>query len=132
MKRFFSLIVIAFTMLCLISCQKEQMKTTYTLKIGLSTASSTSAIQVDITAYEYNEAGEKIANNDYSHVVSGGSKTFTANTRSVKVKIYIKMYADNSSVTPSYRWVQQVYYLEPGKNIDISIEDNTKIGPSEP
>ena len=62
----------------------------------------------------------------------GTSETYTANSMTVKVKIYLKMYTANYSVTTSYNWVQQVYYLEEGKNIDITIDENTTIGTKEP
>ena len=64
--------------------------------------------------------------------VNGSTKTFTANSRAVKVKLYIKMYSDNSAVTAQYLWAQQVFYLEEGKNIEIKVEDHTKVGKTEP
>lgn len=42
------------------------------------------------------------------------------------------MYSDNSAVTPQYLWVQQVFYLEEGKNIELKVEDHTKVGKTEP
>ncbi len=75
---------------------------------------------------------EKVANNAISKATYGTSETFTANSRSVKVKIYVKMYAETSSVSPRYYWVQQVFYLEEGGNIDILVEDTTTVGKLEP
>lgn len=124
--------VIAVLLTC--SCEKEEpaKPTTYTVSMAMSSVTSTSAVHYDLTAYEYNEAGEKVANNALNMAVNGSTKTFTANSRAVKVKLYIKMYSDNSSVTPQYLWVQQVFYLEQEGNIDIRVEDHTKVGKTEP
>ena len=117
------------------SCEKAgpaKPDTTYTITMAMSTVTSSSAVHYDLTAYEYNEAGEKVANNALNMAVNGSTKTFTANSRAVKVKLYIKMYSDNSAVTPQYLWVQQVFYLEEGKNIELKVEDHTKVGKTEP
>ncbi len=117
------------------SCEKAEPAmpdTTYTITMAMSTVTSSSTVHYDLTAYEYNEAGEKVANNALNMAVNGSTKTFTANSRAVKVKLYIKMYSDNSAVTPQYLWVQQVFYLEEGKNIELKVEDHTKVGKTEP
>ena len=117
------------------SCEKAEPAmpdTTYTITMAMSTVTSSSTVHYDLTAYEYNEAGEKVANNALNMAVNGSSKTFTANSRAVKVKLYIKMYSDNSAVTPQYLGVQQVFYLEEGKNIELKVEDHTKVGKTEP
>ncbi len=134
MKKIISILAFAVAAALVCGCSKEDTpdKTTYTVKMQISIATADASVKTDITAYEYNEAGEKVANNDISPAYFGTSQIFTASSRAVKVKIYIKMYTDLSSVTPRYRWVQQVYYLEQGKNIDITIEDHTKVGTSEP
>lgn len=122
--------MIALTLM--VSCEKSEPAkpdTTYTVTMALTPSS---AVHYDLTAYEYNEAGEKVANNALNKAVKGSMKTFTANSRAVKVKLYIKMYADNSAVTPQYLWVQQVFYLEEGRDIEIKVEENTKVGKTEP
>lgn len=118
----------------IVSCEKEEQPkpTTYTVTMAMSSVTSTSIPHYDLTAYEYNEAGEKVANNALSVATSGTTKTFTANPRSVKVKLYIKMYTDNSGYAPKYYWVQQVFYLEEGNNIEIKVDDHTKVGSLEP
>lgn len=122
--------------LSLFSCEKivpepEPEPTTYTVKMQLSTATPTASVKVDLTAFEYNEAGEKIATNSMDEVTVGYSKTFTANSRSVKIKLYVKMYSNLSTSTRT-RWVQQVFYLEPEKNIDVILKDDTMLGSDEP
>ncbi len=135
MKRILTSLLFVLALTLVFSCEKaERAKpdTTYTITMAMSTVTSSSAVHYDLTAYEYNEAGEKVANNALNMAVNGSSKTFTANSRAVKVKLYIKMYSDNSAVTPQYLWVQQVFYLEEGKNIELKVEDHTKVGKTEP
>lgn len=62
----------------------------------------------------------------------GGKRVFWAHPRSVKVKLYVIMYAADENISQMYRWIQQVFYLEPEDNIDIILGDTTKIGPQEP
>ena len=135
MKRIIPILAVIMALCISVSCNKvvpETKATTYTVKMNMPTATADAIAKYDITAFEYNEEGEKVANNSISPALYGQSKTFTANSRSVKVKIHVKIYAENSSVTPRYRWVQQVFYLEEGRNIDILLEDTTTVGNSEP
>ena len=135
MKRILISMLFVLALALVFSCEKAEPAmpdTTYTITMAMSTVTSSSAVHYDLTAYEYNEAGEKVANNALNMAVNGSTKTFTANSRAVKVKLYIKMYSDNSAVTPQYLWVQQVFYLEEGKNIELKVEDHTKVGKTEP
>ena len=135
MKRILISMLFVLALALVFSCEKAEPAmpdTTYTITMAMSTVTSSSAVHYNLTAYEYNEAGEKVANNALNMAVNGSSKTFTANSRAVKVKLYIKMYSDNSAVTPQYLWVQQVFYLEEGKNIELKVEDHTKVGKTEP
>jgi len=135
MRRILTTLLSALALSMMFSCEKAEPTkpdTTYTVTMSMSSVTSSSAVHYDLTAYEYNDAGEKIANNSISMAVKGSTKTFTASSRAIKVKLYIKMYSDNSSVTPQYLWVQQVFYLEEGKNIEIKVEDHTKVGKTEP
>ena len=129
---FFMSALVAILSAC--SCEKlEKTKpATYTVTMALSTVSTSYTLYHDLTAYEYNEAGEIVANHSISKAVKGSSQTFTANSRAVKVKLYIKMYSDVATAPAQYYWVLQVFYLEPGSNIDIRVEDHTKVGKSEP
>ena len=128
MKRILTSLIFVLALTLVFSCEKAEPAkpdTTYTITMAMSTVTSSSAVHYDLTAYAYNEAGEKVANN-------GSTKTFTANSRAIKVKLCIKMYSDNSAITPQYLWVQQVFYLEEGKNIELKVEDHTKVGKTEP
>ena len=135
MKRILTSLFSVLALSLVFSCEKAEPAkpdTTYTVTMAMSSVTSTSTVQYDLTAYEYNDAGEKVANNALNKAVKGSTKTFTANSRAVKVKLYIKMYSDNSAAPAQYYWVQQVFYLEEGKNIEIKVEDHTKVGKTEP
>ena len=135
MKRILTSLFSLLALSLVFSCEKAEPAkpdTTYTVTMAMSSVTSTSTVHYDLTAYEYNDAGEKVANNALNMAVNGSTKTFTANSRAVKVKLYIKMYSDNSAAPAQYYWVQQVFYLEEGKNIDIKVEDHTKVGKTEP
>ena len=135
MKRILSSLISLLALSLMMSCEKVEPTmpdTTYTITMAMSSVTSSSTVHYDLTAYEYNDAGEKVANNSLNMAVNGSTKTFTANSRAVKVKLYIKMYSDNSAVSAQYLWVQQVFYLEEGKNIELKVEDHTKVGKTEP
>ena len=135
MKRILTSLLSVLALALVFSCEKAEPAkpdTTYTVTMAMSSVTSTSTVHYDLTAYEYNDAGEKVANNALNMAVNGSTKTFTANSRAVKVKLYIKMYSDNSAAPAQYYWVQQVFYLVEGKNIEIKVEDHTKVGKTEP
>ena len=46
-----------------------------------------------------------------------------------KVKVYLTTRYNSTSV---YNWVQQVYYLEPGKDTKIEVTGTSIVGTSEP
>lgn len=87
-----------------------------------------SMITINVILFEYSADGEKVANNTIE-CHQGLSKVFTANEKTEKVKVYVKM--EGGSQT-TIRWVQQVYYLQKGKNIDITVNGETIIGTKEP
>ena len=134
MKRFITLLAMAAIM---IGCQKdpnggqETAKCSYTVKMAMTNVSTTSTVHYDLMAFEYNEAGEKTGNNTITMATTGKSQTYTANDRSVKAKLYFKMYTNKSSYT-EHKWVQQVFYLEKGKTIEVALADNSLVGNKEP
>lgn len=120
--------IIFLFMLCVLlaSCSEEEQRSTYTVKCDLD---SYSLFTTDVTAFEYNSAGEKIANHSISDVYNGNPEQFTASEMTVKIKIYVLM---SSSLSSTSMWVQQVYYLTSGGNTTININGQTIAGPSEP
>ena len=66
MKRVVTILLSLSVILLMVSCEKvEPAKpdTTYTVTMAMSSVTSSSKVHYDLTAYEYNEAGEKVANN---------------------------------------------------------------------
>lgn len=138
MKKLITLISLVSMMIFAFGCQKapqgdkqESAATTYTVKMEMTNVSTSSKVHYDLTAFEYNEGGEKLGSHGITMATTGKAATFTANDRSVKVKLYIKMYTDVSSYT-EYYWLQQVFYLEKGKNIDVVLANESLIGAKEP
>lgn len=108
------------------SCSDDEEvvdNTTYTLIYEMG--SSSSLIETNLTLFEYNEENEVIGQNTISDINNGYTEQFTASSNAQKVKVYIIM-------NDSHRWVQQVYYLEPGSDIKIHITGETMVGISEP
>ena len=87
----------------LMGCQKDPggtqdtAKCSYTVKMAMTGVTTTSTVHYDLMAFEYNEAGEKTGNHTITMATTGKSETYTANERSVKEKLYVKMYNDKSS-----------------------------------
>ncbi|NDW13191.1 hypothetical protein D0T50_09820 [Bacteroides sp. 214] len=111
--------------LALVSCSSDDDETTYTFTYSLDDSSS---IEVSASIFEYTEAGEKVSTQTLT-CFKGMSETFKAKPNAVKAKVYIIM---SSSSGKSYRWVQQVYYLENGKDTKIALTGDTIIGTLEP
>ena len=137
MKRILTLFVFAVLAATITGCQKdpagggETAKCFYTVKMAMTNVSTTSTVHYDLMAFEYNDAGEKTGNHTITMATTGKSETYTANERSVKVKLYLKMYTDINSYT-EYKWVQQVFYLEKGKTIEVALADHSLVGNKEP
>ena len=137
MKRILTLFVFAVLAATITGCQKdlaggeETAKCSYTVKMAMTNVSASSTVHYDLMAFEYNDAGEKTGNHTITMATTGKSETYTANERSVKVKLYFKMYTDKSSYT-EYKWVQQVFYLEKGKTIEVALADTSLVGNKEP
>ena len=124
MKKYFGLLaIICFTMICvgLSSCSKdEDDESTYTF-----TWDTSSYMIDDVYLFEYSEAGDKIASNEVGSPSQGHKYKFTATSRAVKVKVYYE-------INGKPRWVQQVFYLEKGKNKDIVVNGESMVGSKEP
>ena len=106
-----------FAMATLTSCKKE---TTYTF---VDRSENTNGRLTILKEYDIN--GLCIANNSIETTIPYQNYNYIANERSELVKIYV-------SWGSTYRWVQQVYYLEKGKNTNIEINGYTIVGPAEP
>ena len=74
---------------------------------------------------EHNIIGDRIHNTIIFNAEKNVAYSYAANNRAKKIKV--QLIRDNSQ-----DWVQQVYYLEEGENIDIEITPITLVGPNEP
>ena len=119
---YFTIIIMA----TLTSCKKE---TTYTFTDNLDYSTYTYIRNVYTILSEYDVKGHCVANNVIESSVCGQCYTFTANDRAEMVKVYLRTTTISSVVS---KWVQQVYYLEKGKNTEIVIDGQTIVGSSEP
>ena len=119
------------SMVALTGCSKE---TTYTFTNNMDWDDMSSYItDMDIYLSEYDATGSCVANNTISFPELGKAYEFVANGRAEKIKVYIKVKLQYAGSTSNWnRWVQQVYYLEEGKNIDIVITGEIIVGTSEP
>ena len=108
--------------------EKEKVQdTTYTFSYTANDPPK--GFTTNITLFEYNEKGEQIVQNHVNNCKKGRSEKFTANTDSRKIKVYLVVTNGTQSV---YNWVQQVYYLEKEKNIDVSVTGESRVGTKEP
>ena len=123
-KLLFCLAIVALATLT--SCTKE---TTYTFTNNMDYSSYSNIRERYTFLREYDINGHCVANNSIESSICGKSYAFTANDRTELVKVYLKVKTTSSEIS---RWVQQVYYLEKGKNTDITIDGETIVGPSEP
>jgi|WetSurMetagenome_2_1015567.scaffolds.fasta_scaffold32191_4 hypothetical protein len=121
------LMLLIASVVSLTSCSKDDSvsPTTYTFLYSIADDPDMS---VSMTILEYNSKGEQIANNNVK-CMSGLSKTFTANSNTEKVKLYLTVTVNSKSAS---RWVQQVYYLKKNDNTTIEFTGKTMVGIIEP
>ena len=132
MKRLFIIALAALAGFLFNACEKEGIApdpTTYTIKMQMSGVTPESKVKLDLIAFEYNQENEKIASNSMNQTNTSDIHTFTANSKSVKIKIYASM---STTLSTKHYWIQQVFYLEPEKNVEIVLKDDTMLGPDEP
>ena len=117
------MLAIALTMLLFASCAKE---TTYTFVDNFGGSGFT---EYSILLCEYDAAGSKVFTNKLDWPTTGQSYVYTANEHAEKIKVKVQAKMGSSSFN---RWIQQVFYLEAGGNIDITLDGSTIVGSSEP
>lgn len=133
MKKFFSMTLLLTAMFLTFSAcssddEKEEVQdTTYTFTY--TGDNPPQGLTCDFTLFEYNDKGERVAQNHVKNCRKGTVMDFVANTNSQKVKAYFVTTNGTQSVA---RWVQQVYYLEKGENVEVAVTGETRIGTTEP
>lgn len=124
----------------MVGCEKEtttpsnggssnQQTTTYTLSV--SGIQVPSGMALEVLAVEYSASNERLQINCFDLTSSSMSKNYTANSRTEKVKVAFNASNPNTGQTASL-WIQQVFYLDKGKNTVISITGSSPTGSSEP
>ena len=133
MKKFFSMALLLTAMFLMFSAcssddeMEEVQDTTYTFTY--TDDNLPQKFTCDFTLFEYNDTGERVAQNHVKNCRKGTAMDFVANTNSQKVKAYFVI---TNGTQSEGRWVQQVYYLEKGKNVEITVTSETIIGITEP
>lgn len=133
MKKLFGFMLLCATLvLSVSSCSKDDgddsvLTSTYT--VIYSAVEPADGIDLNIIVFEYNDKDEVIHQNPIKNAYMGLTSQFTAKPNAQKLKVYLEMRAGDLS---SASWVQQIYYLEPGKNIEIDITDDIRVGKVEP
>lgn len=135
MKKFLSITLLLTAMFLTFSAcsndddeiKQETKDTTYTFTYTADNPPQ--GITANITLFEYNDKGERVSQNAVNNVRKGHSQNFKANVNAQKVKVYLV--ATNGSQSEA-NWVQQVYYLEKGKNVEVAVTGSMRIGKTEP
>ncbi|WP_195531977.1 hypothetical protein [Bacteroides finegoldii] len=133
MKKFLSITLLLTAMFfTLSSCSKDDEKeevhdTTYTFTY--TGDNPPQGIICDFTLFEYNDKGERVAQNHVRNCRKGTVMDFVAKTNSQKVKVY---YVQTKGTQTVAKWIQQVYYLEKGENVKVAVTGETRVGTTEP
>lgn len=78
---------------------------------------------------EYDASGSRVMTYKIDDPEVGKKYVYTSNKHSEKVKVKFQYKFGSTSYN---KWVQQVWYLEEGKNIDIITDGETIVGNLEP
>ena len=85
--------------------------------------------EYSILLCEYDNAGSKVHTEKLDNPVKGQRYAFTANNHAEKLKVKIQA---KYGTTSFIKWIQQVFYLEIGGNVDVTLEGSTIVGSNEP
>ena len=127
-KLFFTSCLLLLAISLLPSCgnKMDAPESTYTFKYEANDGTD----QWDFTLFEFNDAGESIFQYNIPNIKKGFYKQYVASPDATKIKIMI-LISNNLLFSGSY-WVQTVYYLKSGQNIDIVFTGSTVFAKPEP
>lgn len=126
MKKILLLVFMALPFVFTACSDDDDDDTTYEFKWEFEDSKS---VTFTVSLLEYNNQDEKVNTSSFE-AYEGLVSKITATENAEKVKVYIKMEGKYGS--PTYRWVQQVYYLNKGGNKEITITESTLLGSDEP
>ena len=110
---------------------KKEDSTTYTIAYNIDNRallqeyiSLGATITESIVISEYNDKNERVNVQDMENIKYGSKKTFTSHSLAEKIAVYIEL---EVSYNGKSGWVAQVYYLEKGSNITITLDGETRV-----
>lgn len=122
MKKNSMMLLLVSVFLMFSACSNDDdEQATYTFT---HTLDDVEGITLKVTLFEYNEKDELVAQNYVNDCRNGHTQNFAANKASQKVKVHFLASTRSQSVG---FWMQQVYYLEEGKKIQITVTDESKM-----
>ena len=126
-RKVFYFSMLLFATMVFIGCSTDytDKETTYTF---IYNAKDVSGVTVSALIYEYDKSGEIVGQQSLK-CANGLTRVFTADSMAKKVKVKVTLKAGTKS--GSY-WLEEVFYLKNGKNIDIKILDSTTLVEEEP
>lgn len=134
------LLLFASASVLMVGCEKEntsssngnspsQQISTYT--VSVSGIQVPSGMALEVLAVEYSASNERLQINRFDLTSSSMTSNYTANSRTEKVKIAFNASNPNTGQSASL-WIQQVFYLDKGRNTVISVTGSSPTGSSEP
>lgn len=103
-----------------------------TFNVYVHDLSVPSGMSLECVVIEYSNQNEPLETHRFN-VASQQviNKRYTANTRSVKVKVGFNITGSSPSQS-AHLWVQKVYYLNSGGNTQVEVTGSSPTGPYEP
>lgn len=142
MKSKFFYFLVAIVTIVLTSCdpsgldtQKKEDATTYTVAYNIDNRAQLeeyislgATVKESVIISEYNDKNERVNIQDMEGIKYGSKKTFTSHSLAEKIAVCIELEMSYKGKTEELsRWVAQVFYLEKGSNITITLDGETRV-----
>lgn len=126
------LIILIASVIMVIGCQKDVLKTTYTINVNIGYQAAAElqniAYKADVTINEYCK-GEIVTTQFINGIMEGKDYVIEANPKSEYLTI--KYDVETGGEQASF-WIGKIYDIEKGKNIDVRINYSTIVIQKEP